>query len=92
MSNTTIAGGSSENVTVSESIITGSVAVDGEVCQLWRPSGLVPPNLYNFKITLVDEGQVLAKWLQDHCPEHGTDLGSTARARNRTGKQLALRC
>lgn len=60
MSNTTIASGLLENVTVSGSTITGSVFVDGETCQLWWPNGLGPQILHYFKINVVDGGQTLA--------------------------------
>jgi len=59
MSNTTVASGFLENVTNTGSTITGSVAVDGEACQLWWPNGLGPQNLYYFKISVIDGGQIL---------------------------------
>lgn len=60
MSNTTVASGSLENITVSGSTITGSIAVDGETCQLWWPNGLGPQNLYYFNISVIDQAQTLA--------------------------------
>ena len=60
MDNSTIASGWLENVTTSDSTITGSVTVEGEACQLWWPNGLGPQNLYYFKIDVVDGDQTLA--------------------------------
>jgi beta-mannosidase len=60
MSNATIASGTLENLSVSGSTITGSIAVDGKACQLWWPNGLGPQNLYYFKISVIGKGQTLA--------------------------------
>lgn len=60
INNTTVASGFLENVTTTATTIGGSVAVDGESCQLWWPNGLGPQNLYYFKISVVDGDQVLA--------------------------------
>ena len=60
MSNTTVASGALGNITVSSSTITGSVAVDGEACQLWWPNGLGSQNLYYFKISVTNAGKTLA--------------------------------
>jgi beta-mannosidase len=59
-SNTTVASGPLENITVSGSTITGSITLHGEICQLWWPNGLGPQNLYYFNISVVDGGQTLA--------------------------------
>jgi beta-mannosidase len=60
MSNTTVASGPLNNITVSGSTITGSIAVEGEACQLWWPNGLGLQNLYYFNISVVDGSQILA--------------------------------
>ena len=58
--NSTVASGSLQNITNSDSTITGSVTVDGEACQLWWPNGLGRQNLYDFKISVVNGDQTLA--------------------------------
>jgi beta-mannosidase len=58
--NMTVASGSLQNINNSGSTITGSVTVDGEACQLWWPNGLGRQNLYGFKISVVNGGQILA--------------------------------
>ncbi|KAG0651487.1 Mannanase A [Hyphodiscus hymeniophilus] len=60
INNSTVADGSLGNITTSGSTITGSVAIDGEACQLWWPKGLGPQNLYYFKISVVDGSKTLA--------------------------------
>jgi beta-mannosidase len=59
INNSTVASGSLQNITSSGSTITGSIAVDGEACQLWWPHGLGPQNLYYFKISIVEGSQTL---------------------------------
>jgi beta-mannosidase len=60
MSNVTVASGDLQDVKAEGETISGSIVVDGEMCQLWWPNGLGPQNLYYFKITVVDGGKTLA--------------------------------
>lgn len=60
MDSTTVASGHLQNVMSSGSMISGSVTIDGESCQLWWPVGMGPQNLYDFKITVFDGEQSIA--------------------------------
>lgn len=60
MSNTTKASGTMQNITTTDSKITGSIVLAGDTFALWWPVGMGSQNLYSFKLTIVMNDRVIA--------------------------------
>ncbi len=60
MKGTTVASGSLQNVTITDSTITGSIIIEAKAVQLWWPVGFGAQNLYNIKINAIYENRTIA--------------------------------
>ena len=54
--NQTVSAGFLNDLTSSNSTITGTVVLDPSLYELWWPRGLGPQNLYNLTVSIVDSG------------------------------------